>query len=237
MKTKVSIVIPAYNEEDLIEETLYSVKKELKDLKISWEIILVNDGSQDKTAEITKKTSQVKLINLKKNSGKGAAIKEGMLAANGEKIIFMDADLSVPLKFIKPMIDILEKSDIVIGTRRVTKSKIMIHQPWIRETLGRVFTKLTQFMTQTNLSDYTCGFKGFSHEASQKIFSNAVIDRWAYDSEIMFLAGKYNYKISEMPVEWYNRAESKVNLKNAIFTSLRDLFVIRKNDLMKVYEN
>lgn len=230
-----SIVIPAYNEEDLIEDTLVKVKKELQKLKIKWEIIVVDDGSHDETSKIVKKISKVKLIKLKHNQGKGAALRSGMLAAKGAKIIFMDADLSVPLKFIKPMHKNLKSSDVVIGTRRTKKSKIVVHQPVIRESLGRVFTKLTQFMTSTNLSDYTCGFKGFSRKSAQKIFSVALIDRWAYDSEIMFLAGKFGYKISELPVEWYNREASKVDLKSAIVTSLRDLFVIRLNNLLGKY--
>lgn len=231
----ISIVIPAYNEEKLIEDTLQKVLVELKNLRRSFELIVVDDGSSDNTSKIVKTVKGVRLITLSKNVGKGGALREGMLEAKGKYVIFMDADLSVPLSFIRPMISKLKKSDVVIGTRRVTNSKIVVHQPLIRESLGRVFTKLTQVMTNTKLSDYTCGFKGFSYEAAQKVFSNALINRWAYDSEIMFLANKYGFKIREMPVEWYNRAESKVNLKNAIITSLRDLFVIRINNLKGRY--
>lgn len=234
---ELSIVVPAYNEEELIEGTLKKLKNELKKIKTTWEVIVVDDGSRDKTSNIVKKITNVKLIKLKVNKGKGAALREGMLAAKGKYVIFMDADLSVPLTYVNALRKELKNSDVVIGTRRDKNSKIVVHQPFLRESLGRVFTKLTQLFTNTQLTDYTCGFKGFKKEVSKKVFENSLIDRWAYDAEILFLANKYGYEIKEMPVEWYNRKASKVNLKNAIFTSFRDLISLRIYNLLGKYEN
>lgn len=235
---KLSIVIPVFNEEQLIKQTLNKLDEYLKSMQISYEIVVVDDGSSDKTVYIVKNINnkKIKFVKIKANKGKGAALKAGILESSGELIIFMDADLSVPLEYLEPLIVNLKKYDVVIGTRRTKKSKIVVHQPVIRETLGRVFTKLTQLLTNTKLSDYTCGFKGFKKEVAHKVFKNSLIERWAYDAEIMFLANKYNYSISEIPVEWYNRAETKVKLGSAILTSFKDLIKVRINDFLGKYE-
>jgi len=235
---KLSFIIPVFNEEELIADTLSKVTAFLKSKTYSWEILVVDDGSTDKTMEIVKnnKLKNINIFSLERNSGKGAALRRGVEEANADLIVFSDADLSVPLKFLDPLIESLEKNEVAIGTRRSKKSKIVVHQPFLRESMGRVFTKLTQFFTATKLSDYTCGFKGFQRKAAKKIFSKSLVDRWAYDAEILFLANKYGYRISEVPVEWYNREATKVSLKSAVFTSFKDLISIRLNNLSGKYE-
>lgn len=232
-----SLIIPAYNEGKVLKQNLLKVVSFLKARTYSWEIVVVDDGSRDNTYKISNSLSKlgIKAFKLIENQGKGGALKEGFDKAMGENIIFMDADLSVPLINIDIFLSQLKKHDVVIGSRRVKGSKIVVHQPFIRENMGKVFTKLTQFITSTNLADYTCGFKGFKKNAGKKIFAHSLVKRWSYDAEIMFLAHKYGYKIEQVPVEWFNRVDSRVRLGDAVFTSFLDLIKIRVNDFMGKY--
>ena len=126
---------------------------------------------------------------------------------------------------------------MAIASRRVKGAKILIHQPWYRETMGRVFTLLTQLVTGTDVADFTCGFKGFKKESAKKIFRASLIDRWAYDAEIIFLAKKFGLKIREIPIVWKNREDTRVRLKSVVLETFRDLLKIRWNDLSGKYEN
>ncbi|KKQ97502.1 MAG: hypothetical protein UT24_C0013G0012 [Candidatus Woesebacteria bacterium GW2011_GWB1_39_12] len=236
-----SIVVPAYNEEKIIKDNLRKIISYLRMKKYGWEIVVADDGSTDKTASLVKseidKDKRVRLVRLKKNKGKGGALKEGILTARGKYIIFMDADLSVDLENIDIFLKELKKdTSVVIASRRVKGAKIEVHQPWHRETMGRVFTLLTRILMKVNISDFTCGFKGFTKESAKKIFSASLINRWAYDAEILFLADKFGYKIKQMPIIWKNRNETRVRLKRVIFETFRDLFKIRLNDFNKAYD-
>jgi dolichyl-phosphate beta-glucosyltransferase len=236
--TTLSVIIPAYNEEKILNKTLTEIISFLKGKKYSWEILLVDDGSCDKTSYIVKnfKNKRIRLLVLSKNSGKGAALRTGFLKANGKYIIYSDADLSVGINNVDKFIKKLEMgSDVVIGSRRIAGSKIEVHQPLIRETMGRFYTFLTKIITWMNIADFTCGFKGFRHDAAKKIFINSKVDRWAYDSEIMFLAKKFGFNITQEPVSWVNRQDSRVQLSLVVFESLKDLLSIRANDILGRY--
>lgn len=238
-KVKLSLVIPVYNEEKIIEKTLTEVLSYSEKEKYKWEIIIVDDGSRDRTASIVKgfNNKHIRFFKLKFNEGKGAAIRAGVRVARGEFVLFTDADLSVPIHFADFFLAKLEKEgDVVIGSRRVEGSRIIKHQDTIREFLGRVFTSLSKIVTFTNISDFTCGFKAFKKEVALAIFSRTLLNRWAYDSEIIFLAKKFRYKIVEVPVDWKNRKESRVLMGSAIFTSLIDLLMIRVNDFLGKYD-
>jgi dolichyl-phosphate beta-glucosyltransferase len=233
-----SIVVPAYNEGKVLKANLEKIITYLKSKKYTWEIVVVDDGSRDNTFKIAKTLSNngVKAYVLPLNQGKGGALKEGFDKANGEYVIFMDADLSVPLKNIDIFLSELRKYKVVIGSRRLSGSNIVVHQPFFRESMGRVFTLLTKIVTSTNLADYTCGFKGFEKNAGKKIFAQSKIKRWSYDAEIMFLAHKFGYKIKQIPVEWFNRVDSRVRLSDAVITSFLDLIKIRVYDLLGKYD-
>ena len=240
-KLTLSIVIPAYNEEKIIKMSLGKIIDYLKVKRYDWEIVVADDGSVDKTKDLIKnlthKNKRIKLVRLPQNKGKGGALKKGILAAKGKYIIFMDADLSVDLGNIDIFLKQLKKeSPVVIASRRVKGAEIEVHQPWHRETMGRVFTLLTRILMKVNISDFTCGFKGFTKESAKKIFSASLINRWAYDAEILFLADKFGYKIKQMPIIWKNRNETRVRLKRVIFETFRDLFKIRLNDFNKAYD-
>lgn len=234
-----SLIIPVYNEQKIIKDTLQKVLNFLQPKKYKWEILVVDDGSRDNTLRIATKFSKkgVSTIRLKKNSGKGAALREGVKKASGKYIIYTDCDLSVPIKNIDKFLKKLDEGwDFVIGSRRVSGANIKVHQPLIRESMGRVFTFLTKKVLQTNLADFTCGLKGFDGKKGQELFEKGMVDRWAYDSEILFLANKKKYRIFQMPVEWANRADSRVNLKKVVLESLRDLLRIRLNYALGRYK-
>ena len=237
--TKLTVIIPAYNEERVIKSTLERVYRFLSKKNYTWKIIVVDDGSRDKTPDIVKAFKRgVGFIRLGKNQGKGAAIRAGIKKSNSEFIIFTDADLSVPIDFIDKFVKELQKgSDVVIGSRRTTGSKVLIHQSKIREALGRVFTVLAKAVTGSRVSDFTCGFKGFNEKAAEGIFSRTLLDRWAYDAEIIFLAKRGGLGVTEIPVQWKNKPDTKVVLGNAVVTSLVDLLKIRLNDILGKYDH
>lgn len=232
----ISVVIPLFNEESRINN-LSIIKKYLSLQKYSWEIILVNDGSTDNTLQKlkTKKNEKVHILSYKENKGKGCAIKQGMLKSTGKYKLFLDIDLSTPIEQFDKFKKYLNKFDLIIGSRRVAGSKFITKQNLLRESMGRVFTKLSQNITGVNISDFTCGFKCFSKKAAEEIFSKQLINRWGFDAEILFIAKNKGYSIKELPVEWKNDSRSRVKFPQDVFTSLFDLFKIRINDLLKKY--
>ncbi len=237
-KIKLSLIIPAYNEENIIRDTLEHVIEFLSEKRYGWEVIVVDDGSSDKTSEIIKpfRAQGVRLVKHDINMGKGAAIRTGVKKSKGKFIIFSDADLSVSIKNIDQFLTELKKSEVVIGSRRVLGAQIVIPQAAFRESLGRGYTQLTRLVTGVKLSDFTCGFKGFTRKAAQEIFRKTLIDRWAYDSEILFLAKKLGYKITELPISWKNREDTRVSLGDAIVTSFIDLLKVRVYNIIGRYD-
>ncbi len=236
----VTIIIPVFNEEKRIAESIKEISDYLKKEEIKSEILVVNDGSKDRTGEIlekVKKNYSLKVVEHLKNQGKGAAIKTGVDNASGELILFTDIDLSVPIEFLKIYLDNLtEEIDIIIGTRAHSDSKVEIKQFWLRELMGETFTLLTNIVLWVGVSDFTCGFKMFRTEAAKKIFSRQSVKRWAFDAESLFLARKFKYKIKEIPVVWRHREGSKVRFPRDLIESFISLILIRINDLAKKYE-
>jgi hypothetical protein len=141
--------------------------------------------------------------------------------------LIADVDWSTPLSQVDKLYAALKSNDLVIGSRKVANAKIIAHQPWLREWLGRQFTNLTNFWLGTNVSDVTCGFKLFKSPVAKKLFSLSKIKRWGYDAEILYLAKKLKLKIAEVPVVWKNDQRTKVSLFKDILRSLIDLILIR----------
>lgn len=233
-----SIVLPVFNEEEILGDNLKKLVLFLKKFDFDWEIVVVDDGSKDKSSKIVEsfRDKRLVLVRLNRNMGKGYALKEGVLNSRGRYVIVMDADLSVPLKFIKPMINKLKRGHVVIGSRREKDSKILKHQPLLREFMGRAYTFMARIISGVRLKDFTCGFKGFDTKTARLIFGKSVISRWSYDTEIIFLARKFGFKIQPLPVEWLNRENSRVRLGKDTITSFIDLLRIRINDLKGVYD-
>ncbi len=223
-----SLVIPVYNESRRITKGLDLVINYLKTQPYLWEIIVVNDGSTDNTIDLALKyKSQIHLINTALNFGKGHAVRLGVEASGGEYVIFSDVDFSVPPEFIDQFIKALKSIDIVIGSRRLRESQVGKHQNFLRESLGHGFTKLSNFILGLNHSDLTCGFKGFRRQVGQDLFYRQRLNRWVFDSEILFLAKKFDYKVNELPVIWHNDPLTKVNLLKDFLVSFISLIAIR----------
>ena len=226
-----SLIIPAFNEEMRIAGSLDRILKFLKGRPYTFEIIIIDDGSKDRTVELVKNRfgqhSEVR-INQQQNLGKGKAVQQGMLLANGKYLFFSDADLSVPIETLSLFLSHLEKdSDIAIGTRQKAGATIEIHQPLFREFLGKVYTKLTNWILGLRFSDFTCGFKGFRKEAAKDLFSRQQLSNWSFDAEILYLAHLKGYKVSEISVHWRNDEQTKVRLWRDIISSFFGLLQIR----------
>lgn len=226
-----TVVIPAYNEEKRIVSTVKALRSYFDALPLAWDLVLADDGSSDRTAEAVREAlgDSVRLTVLKHdaNRGKGAAVRTGMLAAGGDYAIFMDADLSTPAEEFDKFLPLLEKGvPVVIGSRKTAGARVEKRQPFLRELFGLGFTRLSNLMLGTSYSDFTCGFKCFRRDASKEIFGRQLIDNWSYDAEILFLARRLGYAVTEVPVRWLDSANSKVRLLRDIVTSFYGLLKI-----------
>lgn len=234
----ISIILPLYNEERRLAN-LSKIYKYFNNTRLTYEVILINDGSNDKTEKKLDKLSKnftFNLISYPENRGKGYAIGMGMMQAQGKYRLFTDIDLSTPIEEFNKFLPNLKDYDIIIGSRKRRESKLIVHQPKFRETLGKGFTKLSQLYLGLYLTDFTCGFKCFSKEAAEKIFSRHKINRWGFDAEILFIGKKMRLPIKEIPVIWANDPETKVKLPWDIITSLFDLLKIRYINFRKLYD-
>lgn len=231
----VSFVIPLFNEEERIEKTFRALEtlRMPRGLKLE-KIIFVDDGSTDKTFQKILEFSQkrekkhaITIISYKENRGKGNAVRMGMLESNSEYTLFFDADISTPLVEITKFAPFMhQRKPVLIGTRKNGKSTVINHQPVMREFMGKCFTLLTQTVLGLDVNDFTCGFKAFSKDAKEIIFSKMQISGWGYDAELMLLAQQNKFKIKEIPVIWSNDTGTKVVLYKAIPKSIFELIKI-----------
>lgn len=236
-----SIVVPAYNEEMRIGKTLKEILSYLSTHNYTYELIIVDDGSTDETIRVvndaTREREDVNILTNGHNCGKGFAVKKGMLRASGQYILFTDADLSTPVGELGKFLEQLESGfDLVIGSRKTHGAIVEVHQTWVREYMGRVFTWLTNIIVTKNLTDITCGFKCFRLEAAKRIFSRQRLNDWSFDAEILFIAQKLGYIIKEVPVSWRNDPHTKVHLLRDTFNSFLGLLKIRLNNWRGRYD-
>lgn len=218
-KPYLSVIIPAYNEAKRLPLTLIDVDKHLSEQEYSYEILVVNDGSKDATGEIVERfkplIENLKLINLPENKGKGAAVRQGMLAAKGNWRVFMDADNSTSIVEFNKMMPYLDEGyEIVIGSRAVKGAKLNPPQPIHKQIAGKLGNLFVQLLLLRGIWDIQCGFKCFSEEAALKIFSLLKINRWGFDIEVLAIAKALGYKIKEMPVYWVNDPRTHVSFKS-----------------------
>lgn len=239
-----SVIIPAYNEEKRLPKTLEKIDRYLSGQSYDYEIIVVNDGSRDKTAEIvrsqTPSIKNLRLIDNKENNGKGYVVRQGMLSARGDFRLFTDADNSTSIDHIEKMWSEFEKgADVVIGTRDPRDAKGACQaspQSWLRRSLGDIFNLLVQIIVGLwGIWDTQCGFKGFTKKAAEDIFPKCKINRWSLDPEILIIAKKLGYKIKIIPVYWINDPKSKVKFKSMVKMGI-DLLKIRWNLLTGKYQ-
>lgn len=236
-----SVIIPAYNEEKRLPKTLKEIDKYLRAQNYESEIIVVSDGSTDKTVDVVKELmseiKNLKVLDFKENYGKGFGVKEGMLKATGKYRLFMDADNSTSIDQVEKMWPFFEQGfDVVIGSRDVKGAILDPPQPWQRRLTGDAFKLIRKIIIGLwEIEDTQCGFKGFTQEAAEKIFPKVKILRFAFDPEILVLAKKLGYKIKEIPVYWRNDPKSKVKFKSMVKMGI-DLLKIKWNMLTKKYE-
>jgi dolichyl-phosphate beta-glucosyltransferase len=237
-----SVIIPAYNEEKRLPRTLAEIDKYLRRQDYDYEILVVNDGSRDKTVEVGRSLmptiKNLKITGYEKNQGKGFAVRFGMLEAQGDYRLFSDADNSTSLDQVEKMWPYFEEGyDAVIGSRDIKGAVLDPPQPWIRNIiLGEGFKLYRKLAIGLwGIEDTQCGFKCFSKKATEEIFPKCLISRFAFDPEILVIARKLGYKIKEIPVYWKNDLESKVKLKSIINMAL-DLVRIRLNLIKGAYD-
>ena len=229
-----SIIIPAFNEEKRLPSTLTATIDYLKRQRYSSEIIVVSDGSIDKTKEIAEsfKSSFQNLIVIEysPNCGKGYAVKLGMLKSSGQIRLFMDADLSVPIEFIDEcLIQVNKGNGMVIGSRTLNKSLLIQRQSFFRETLGKIYGILLNAVTGLGIKDTQCGFKMFTSDTSERIFSVLVCENQLFDAEVLMLAKSHGISVVEVPVDWYHDGDSRIeyNLIKSIWV-LKELWKLRQ---------
>lgn len=215
-----SVIIPCYNEENRIGNTLERINSYLKDQTYEYEIIVVVNGSTDKTEEIVHEFSRripfIVLIN-EKERGKGRAVKRGMLYAKGKYRLFTDADNSTDISQVDKLLESAQNGyDVVISSRKISGAVIKKYQPPKRALLGKIFSFLVGIVVPLKIKDTQNGFKLFSKEAAEKIFPKQTILHYAFDIEVLALAKIFNFKIKEVPIIWRNDDRSKVKFKDMI---------------------
>ena len=225
-----SFIIPAYNESARIEASLVKTLDYFAHQSYDYEVLVVDDGSRDATAEIVERYTgeRLRLLRQPRNMGKGAAVRRGMLEGAGGYRIFSDADFSTPIGETARMLEQLEHYDVVIGSRAIDVSYIKEHQPWYRETMGIVFNRIVQLVAVPGIKDTQCGFKAFRQPACREIFSRQVVEGFAFDVEVLMLAEKLGFVVQDLPVEWINSPESKVEIVSDSLRMLRDTWQIRR---------
>ncbi len=233
-----SIIIPVFNEESRIIETITSLADYLQQQGENYEIIISDDGSRDGGPEQVKEwfgaAEPVRLLRERQHQGKGAAVRRGVLAARGDVIIFMDADLSYPVETIGFCLDCLQEFDIVIGSRNLPESGIEITPPPLRRLAGPVFKALVRRLALPGFTDTQCGFKGFRSAAAHEIFLSCEVNGFAFDVEVLALAQKFGYRITEVPVRLVvDSSDSHINLTTDPLRMIADIIRIRRRVMAK----
>jgi len=230
-----SIVVPAYNEEQRLPPTLDRLHAFLSAQPLRYEIVVVDDGSKDKTCEVVEaamtRIPHLRLVRQLPNAGKGAAVRRGMLAATGQIRVMCDADCSMPPeqlpRLLAPIIDC--KAAIAIGSRYAEGAKTDVKQPKYRVLWSRLCNKVIQRSLVPGIRDTQCGFKAFTAEAARDLFRRATINGWAFDLEILALALRRGFVVEEVGVEWKDDNRSRINPLSDMWKVIREALTIRRN--------
>jgi dolichyl-phosphate beta-glucosyltransferase len=229
-KYDVTVIIPAYNEQNRIEKTVRAVNDYFRNKPLTREIIVVDDGSGDSTERkaerLGREIAGLRIITYRPNRGKGYAIKKGVEAAHGEYILFIDADNSTPIEEFDKFYPLLKDVSVVIGSRYLSESNVVVRQPWYRVMIGRFANILIRFFILDGVKDTQCGFKAFQHDAAKEIFSRIKVTRYGFDIEALAIARLLNFPVKEIPVSWYNSPESRIRpVKDAVRTFVELIYI------------
>jgi dolichyl-phosphate beta-glucosyltransferase len=229
-----SIVVPAFNEAKRLPGTLPRMIEYACRLRESVEIIVVDDGSSDATADVVaamaRECDVVSVLRSDHNRGKGAAVRRGVMAARFGHVLFSDVDLSTPLEeTAKLRAALASGADVAIGSRRVAGSDVQVHQPWLRELAGRTFSGIVSLLLLPGIHDSQCGFKAFRQPAARALFSRQRLDGFGFDAEVLWLARQLGYRVAEIPIVWRDDRRSNVRLLRDSGGMLLDLGRVRLN--------
>ena len=236
----ISIVIPAYNEEKRLPQTLDRVVAYLSERQWTAEVLVVNDGSRDQTAALVqdyaRRHPMVRLLNNPGNRGKGFSVKNGMTHAQNDWVLFSDADLSTPIEEVEKLLAAVtrDKADGAIGSRALNRKLVTVHQSAFREYSGRFFNLVMRTLTGLPFADTQCGFKMLRREAAHEVYRRVQIPGFGFDAEALFIAKVLGYKVVEVPVRWANAEGTKVTMLNGL-QAFTDLALVRFNQLRGLY--
>jgi dolichyl-phosphate beta-glucosyltransferase len=244
MKPDVTIVIPAFEEQDRLGASLEKIVEYLRSIKTRAEIIVVDDGSKDGTAASAEgflaglDDIAARVIRYEQNRGKGYAVKTGLLAATADIALFSDADLSTPIEEMPKLVDPIQRGefDVTFGSRALDRSLIGTHQPWRREQGGKVFNLVVRTLTGLPFWDTQCGFKAFNLVKFRPLLELMQIDRFGFDVEFLYVANLHGLKLKEIPVRWDNDERSKVNVFRDSLRMFNEVREIRRNAKKGVYK-
>lgn len=224
-----SIVIPAYNEAERIAKTLEEIRRYVHSMPFAVELIVVDDGSTDETAEVVRKFSEVRLLMNDRNRGKGYTVRHGVQEACGRFVLFTDADLSTPIKEVSQLLAAMEPSgaDAAVGSRALNRKLIGIHQPWFREYGGRCFNLLVRLLTGLKVYDTQCGFKLMRRDTTRRAFELLRVEGFGFDPELLFLIEHLGGKVVEVPVRWNDNPATKVRFLHDATRMVLDLVALR----------
>ena len=236
---ELSIVIPSFNEELRLPGTLAQISSYIRASKRETEVIVVDDGSTDRTADVASsfrgEIPRLRVVANEENRGKGYSVRHGMMEARGRIVLFTDADLSAPIEEADKLLAALADHDVAIGSRAIDRSLIAIRQSVFREYAGMIFNFIVRAILRLPFVDTQCGFKAFRREQCRVIFEQQRIERFGFDPELLYLARHHGLRSAEIPVRWAHSPATKVSMWRDSIQMFLDVFVIRWNALSGRY--
>jgi len=236
---ELSIIVPSFNEELRLPASLEKISAYIREKRPNTEVIVVDDGSKDRTAEVAEswrdRIPGLRVLSNGINRGKGFSVRHGSLEAHGDVILFTDADLSSPIEEAEKLFAALQSHDVAIGSRAVDRSLIEVHESLFREFAGIIFNKIVRLILRLPFVDTQCGFKAFRRERCRIIFEQQTIERFGFDPELLYLARHHGLSTKEVPVRWAHSPATKVSMMRDSVQMFLDVVVIRWNALRGRY--